>query len=400
MARETSEPREGLMPYAVVVWRYRAFIALLIVMALVATFVITTLMPKYFLSTAALVAPKESVNGALLGGLGGLGVLASSGAVPSVSSLPSLSPNRDLLVSVLRSRTVAEGVVAQFGLQQRYKARYLEDAIRTLQGLTNVGISKEGVISIRVEDTDPRMAADIANYHVDLLDKIVSQYGSSEAGRQRAFLTEQLARAKVALDESEDALRRFQERNRAVVLQDQTRGAIDAAARLRGEIMASEVQLQVMRNFATDVNPEVVALRRRIDEMNRQLSQMQYGERLTAQGSRNRDRSDFEVPFAKVPEVGLDLARLAREVKAQETLVTLLVQQVEQARIAEAKDMPIVQRLDHAVPAERPSRPRMGLHLGVAAVVSLALGVLGAFFRDYAGSLAPTRRFGRATDSA
>jgi tyrosine-protein kinase Etk/Wzc len=397
MTRETSEPQEGLMPYVVVVWRYRAFIALLIVMALVATFVITTLMPKYFLSTAALVAPKESVHGALLGGLGGL---ASSGAAPPVSSLPSLSPNRDLLVSVLRSRTVAEGVVTQFGLQQRYRARYLEDAIRTLQGLTNVGVSKEGVISIRVEDTDPRMAADIANYHVDLLDKIVSQYGSSEAGRQRAFLTEQLARAKVALDESEDALRRFQERNRAVVLQDQTRGAIDAAARLRGEIMASEVQLQVMRNFATDVNPEVVALRRRIDEMNRQLSQMQYGERLTAPGSRNRDRTDFGVPFAKVPELGLDLARLAREVKAQETLVTLLVQQVEQARIAEAKDVPIVQRLDAAVPAERHSRPRMGLHLGVAAAVSLAFGVLAAFGREYARSLAPNRRFGRATDSA
>ena len=161
--------------------------------------------------------------------------------------------------------------------------------------------------------------------------------------------------------------------------------------------MASEVQLQVMRNFATDVNPEVVALRRRIDEMNRQLNQMQYGERLVAQGSRNRDRSDFGVPFAKVPEVGLDLARLAREVKAQETLVTLLVQQVEQARIAEAKDMPIVQRLDRAVPAERHSRPRMGLHLGVAAVVSLALGVLGALGREYARSLAPTSRLGRAT---
>ena len=36
MPRETSEPREGLMPCVVVIWRYRAFIALLIVMALVA----------------------------------------------------------------------------------------------------------------------------------------------------------------------------------------------------------------------------------------------------------------------------------------------------------------------------------------------------------------------------
>jgi capsule polysaccharide export protein KpsE/RkpR len=295
---------------------------------------------------------------------------------------------------------VAEAVVAQFGLRKRYKARYLEDAIRTLQGLTSVGISKEGVISIRVEDTDPEIAAGIANYHIELLDKLVSQYGSSEAGRQRAFLTEQLAHAKASLDESEDTLRRFQERNRAIVLQDQTRGAIDAAARLRGEIMASEVQLQVMRSFATDVNPEVLALRRRIDEMNRHLSQMQYGGNVFVQGLRGRDRNDFGVPFAKVPEVGLELARLTREVKVQETLVTLLVEQVEQARIAEAKDMPIVQRLDRAVPAERHSRPRLGIHLGVAAIVSLILGVLGAFGREYARRVGAGSRPARVSGGA
>ena len=50
---------------------------------------------------------------------------------------------------------------------------------------------------------------------------------------------------------------------------------------------------------------------------------------------------DFTVPFPKVPEVGLELARLTRDVKVQETLVSLLTQQLEQAKIAEAKDMPV-----------------------------------------------------------
>ena len=397
MERDPSEQHESLMTYVFVLWRYRGFIALMSVSALIVTLGFTKLMPKYYQSTAALVAPKESAGGALLGGLGSL---ASLGIIQPMSglSLPSLSPNRDLLVSVLKSRTVAEAVVAQFGLRERYKARYLEDALKRLQGLTSVGISKEGVISIRAEDTDPEIAASIANYHVELLDKLVSQYGSSEAGRQRAFLTEQLAHTKASLDESEDTLRRFQERNRAIVLQDQTRGAIDAAARLKGEIMAAEVQLQVIRNFATDANPEVVALRRRIDEMNRHLGQMQYGGSVDVQGVKGRDRSDFAVPFAKVPEVGLELARLTREVKVQETLVTLLVQQVEQARIAEAKDMPIVQRLDRAVPAERHSRPHLGVNLSLAAVVSLVLGVFGAFGREYARRVAARRRPARVVD--
>jgi hypothetical protein len=139
-----------------------------------------------------------------------------------------------------------------------------------------------------------------------------------------------------------------------------------------------------MRNFATDANPDVVALRRRVDEMNRYLAEMQYGGSIAVRGAPGRDRADFTVPFAKVPEVGLELARLTRDVKVQETLVTLLTQQVEQARLAEAKDTPVVQRLDRAVPAERPSRPRLSISLAVASVMGLALGLGGSFFREYA----------------
>jgi tyrosine-protein kinase Etk/Wzc len=192
-----------------------------------------------------------------------------------------------------------------------------------------------------------------------------------------------MARARVGLESSEQLLKSFQEQNRAIVLQDQTRGAIEAAARLKGEIIAAQVQLQVMQNFATDANPEMVALRRRIDAMNRQLGQMQYGEVSTRTVDANRDRKDFAVPFSRVPEVGLELARLTRDVKIQETLVTLLTQQIEQARIAEAKDTPVVQMLDRAVPSERHAKPRMLLNLLLASVSSLVAGVLLAGFIEY-----------------
>ena len=63
---------------------------------------------------------------------------------------------------------------------------------------------------------------------------------------------------------------------------------------------------------------------------------------------------------------GLELVRLTRDVKIQETLVTLLTQQLEQARIVEAKDIAVVETLDRGVPAERPSKPRLALNLAVA----------------------------------
>ena len=74
----------------------------------------------------------------------------------------------------------------------------------------------------------------------------------------------------------------------------------------------------------------------------------------------------------------MELARLTRDVKIQETLVTLLVQQTEQARMAEGRDYPMVQVLDQAIPAERPSRPRLVLNLLLAGITSLLVGVCGA----------------------
>jgi len=297
-------------------------------------------------------------------------------------SPPSLVPNRDLIVGVLKSRAVAQAVAERFDLMSRFRLRFAGDAVKRLQDATTVSISREGVVSVIVEDTDPKLAADMANFYVEEVDRRVAQYSMGEAGRQRGFLTQQLARAKTDLDEAEQALRRFQEQNRAIVLQEQTRGAIEAAARLKGEILAAQVQLQVMRNFATDANPEVVSLRRRIDEMNRQFTQMQYGV-ADAQSVDDKRRSrDFTVPFAKVPEVGLELARLTRDVKIQETLVALLTQNMEQARLGEARDLPVAQVLDRAVPPDHHVRPRLSVNLAIGGAVGFALGCLLAFVAE------------------
>jgi len=378
------DPKSGdavpVVNFVVVLWRRRLMIAAITLIAVFGAGIWAATTPKIYESTATLVAPKESSGSGMFGGL----VVASGllQQVPGLLSMPSLTSNRDLLVSVLKSRTMAQLVLERFGLQARYRERYQEDALKALQRNTAVSVTREGVIALKVEDTDPQVAAAMANFYVERLDHLVGQYGLGEASRQRIFFTEQLARAKAQLDASEEALRGFQERNRAVVLQEQTRGAIEAAARLRGEIIATEVQVQVMRNFATEANPEVVALRRRIEEMNRQLAQLQYGGSSAA--APNRERRDFAVPFAKVPELGLELVRLTRDVKVQETLVTLLIQQVEQVRIAEAKDFPVAQVLDRAVAAERHSRPRMGVTLAVAAITGVIGGALAAFVLEYA----------------
>jgi tyrosine-protein kinase Etk/Wzc len=375
IGENVSTDEVSLLDYALVVWRWRWMVVAICTASVAVATLVTMMSVKVYESAATLVAPRENQGAGLLGGLAAVAGIGQQAPM----SLPSFAPNRDLLLGVLKSRTVAIAVVDRFKLRERYRVPYADDAIKRLGENTVVTMSREGVIVVRVADPDPDVAAQVANFYVAELDRIVAQYGVGEARGQRAFLTAQLARVKADLEGTEDALRRFQERNRAIVLQEQTRGAIEGAARLKGELMAAQVQLQVMRNFATDVNPEVVALRRRVDEMTRQLADMQYGDKLDGA---EVERRDFVVPLARLPKVGLELARLMRNAKAEETLVALLTQQVEQAQIAEARDTPVVQTLDRAIPAQRPARPHLGLNLGIAGVVGLFGGMLSAFIFD------------------
>jgi capsule polysaccharide export protein KpsE/RkpR len=203
---------------------------------------------------------------------------------------------------------------------------------------------------------------------------------------QRAFIADRLSETERELRRAEEVLRQFQETHKVIALQEQARGAAETAAQLKGEIMASEVQLEVMRKFATDANPEVVKLKQRIQEMKRHLSGMQYGKGwvLPAENRHPGEaRSEIHIPFAQVPELGLELARLMRDVKVQETVYILLTQQLEQAKIAEVRDMPTVQALDKAMPADRKSKPTTVINMAIAGVTSLFVGILLAFFLEY-----------------
>ena len=341
------------------------------------------IMTKIFESKASILAPRESGGG----GAGLAAALAASGAGQFLGGLiPGGGSSRDVFVAILKSRTMGQALVDQFNLKEYYKTKFIGDTIGSIQGATNISVSKEGVISVKVEDKDPKLAADMANAYVTSLDRMFARFGTTEASRQRAFIAERLEKTEKSLKQSEEALRRFQEKNKAIVMQEQTKAAIEAAALVKGQIAAAEVQLEVMRTFATENNPQVVQQKRQIEEMKRQLAQMQYGKGLDLPPEREnpgQPRQDIHLALPKIPELGMELLRLTRDLKVQETVFTVLTQQFEQAKIAEARDTPTVQLLDKAVPAERKSQPKVRLNMAIAGALSLFVGIFLAFFLEY-----------------
>jgi uncharacterized protein involved in exopolysaccharide biosynthesis len=169
-------------------------------------------------------------------------------------------------------------------------------------------------------------------------------------------------------------MRDFQAQHRAIQIDAQTEGALGLAAEVQGRILATQVELELLRQRALPASQEV---QQKSDEL--EALRRQYAD-LTGDNPRlaSRDESGGVFPrFKSVPDMALEYMRLMRDLKIQETLFALLTQQLEQARIEEQKNTPVLSVLDNGEPASRPVFPRkLLLILGAAVAAAVWVGIV------------------------
>src|SRR5574341_320869 len=150
MAEQNYRPYEedevNLLDYWWVVWKYKILVGMLCLTSMLATSIYGFLSPKIYESTATLLMPKEG------GGGGFLSLIATTGLSSFAGAGTSLTPNRDLFFSIIKSRLMAQNVAARFNLKERFRIATTEEAIEAAMGIAKVSQTKEGVIEIRVED--------------------------------------------------------------------------------------------------------------------------------------------------------------------------------------------------------------------------------------------------------
>ncbi len=357
----------------------RAVIAGSFLLGAVLSLGISLLLPNVYESTSSVLPQLESKEGGALAAL--LASPAAGGMAQNLGlGLPGLPTTpTDVFVSILKSRLMADEVIKKFNLMDRYREKTMVETRKELEDHLRITVTKEKVIKVAVEDEDPQVAADMANFYVSNLDRLNRTVTVSKAGQNRAFLERRLNETMESMARAEEALRDFQAKNKTVAVEAQAKVMIEAAAIIQGQITAQEVQLQVMGSYLSPDNPDLARIRSNVEELKKQLATMGSGK--DAKGILSSER--LHPAMVAVPDLALQFGRLFRQVKVQETLFTLLTSQHEQAKIAEARDTPTVQVLDEAVPADKRTRPRILLNVAVAGVLALVIGIFLAFFLDY-----------------
>jgi uncharacterized protein involved in exopolysaccharide biosynthesis len=359
--------------------RRRNLIATILFISLLGTFGVSSLLlPKAYESTATLLPQLDSKEGgnlaALLTATGAGGMAQNLGVgLPSMPTTPT-----DVFVAILKSRVMADEVIAKFNLMAVYDEQTMHETRAELAERVRVTLSKEKVIKLTVEDADPERAADIAAYFVANLDRLNRTLNVSKAGHNREFIGRRLTETHAGLIKAEEDLRDFQRKNKAVAVEAQSKAMIEAAALIQGQITGQEVQLQVMSTYLSPDNPDLSRVRSSIEELKKQLGLLEFGK--GGKGQLPGDR--LHPAMITVPELALQYGRLFRELKVQETLYAMLTSQYEQAKITEARDTPTVQILDQPVPADKNIKPRILFNTLSAGLVGLCAAIVVAYWLE------------------
>jgi capsular polysaccharide transport system permease protein len=364
-------------------WRARRFFWGVAWKALLASMVIAFVVPSHYKSAVRFVPGDNSSNS---GGNSMMGFLSK--AIGGSDSLPSglgldaagLLGNKTsgaFYVEVLKSRTVQDRLINRFDLRARYKKSTYFEARKKLTKFTEIEEDKKsGVITLTVTDYEPKVAAQIANAYVEELNRLAVDLNTSSAHRERQFLEQRLAAAKDDLGHATAGLSQFTSKNSMVDPQNEGRAVMDAAARMQGELIASETELKGLQQIYSDDNIRVRTLKARMAELQSQLKAL-VGRNSDPAAADSSSHSSAPYPSMRtLPALGSRYADLYREAKIQEAVYAFVTQQLEMAKIQEAKELPIVRVMDAGVASEKRSSPIRSLIVAGCVLGALMLACI------------------------
>ncbi len=368
---ESAEDEISLLDLLIVLAQGKRTILTFTLVGAIVSVVVAMLLPKSYQAEAVVMPPKQNTSIASmmesqLGGLGGIASLAG-GAL-------GLKDQNEMYVAMFQSRVVEDQLIHRFGLADVYHAKYMSDARRKLEGHSDIDAkSKDGLIHIKIDDRDPKRAAQLANGYVEEFQRLTEHLAITEAGQRRIFFETQVEEAKGNLGKAEQALVRTQKQTGMIELNSQSRALILAAASIQAQIASKEVQIRSLQTFAASQNAQLIQAQQELSGLRAQLA------KLGASGTGND--ADLVLPRGQVSEAGLEYVRKLRDVKYFETMFEFLARQLESAKLDEAEEGAVVQVVDPAIPPDRRSFPKRGLIVILSTFASFLIGLFAALVR-------------------
>ena len=350
------------------IWRKKRLIFINTFLITILSVIISFLLPNWYSSTAVIITSGSSatnflsmVSGLPIGDLG----------------MSSFNVDISTYIAILESRSVKENIIRKFELISRYKDKDIEYALGTLSDNTEITVSEEGTLILRVFDKDPIVARNMAIQYLVLLDSINQQFGRDKGKSNRLFLEERLNQNKIDLKNTEENLRNFQEEYGVIDIPAQIMANIEEYARIHAVKVETEIQQQIYSQLLNKDDPKLLQNEILLSELNDKLQRV----------ANSGDDYNVLLAFNDIPDLAMKYARLIRELEIQNKILEIILPQYEQARLEENKNIPTIQIIDEPEIAINKAKPHRKIIVIMSFAMSIIVSILFIFGVEYVNKI-------------
>jgi len=352
-----------IIDYLNVLYKWKKFILINLIMILIITTVYTLLIPETFKATSKITLANQQNNG--LGGLATL--LATNNPVASIGSqfLGLSSPGQDLILGLLNSRTLQTDVINKYDLMKYYEIddKNMDKALKAFQSDVSFDQTENGLIEINVINEDPQKAATISNYIVQLTDSMNIQLNIEQARNNKDFIAKRYEKNVQDLKIAEDSMYRFQKKYGVYAVPEQLVTAFEAAGDLETELLKQEISTEYAKNQFGENSNQYKTLTKQKDFIKGKISELKNSKSLSYP-------TNVLVPFEQLPKMIEKYFRFYREIEIQTKIMEFILPMYEQAKVEEQKSIPTLVVIDKAVPPQLKYAPKRAfIILGIAFLV-------------------------------
>lgn len=195
------------------------------------------------------------------------------------------------------------------------------------------------------------------------------------------------------------------------IVSSETIGVNPVVLQLRQKLTDLNVELSGLKSTYPESSPKVIAVKQQIAEVEQMLkkevekvitsqvqtinpmysdliSQLSNEEAklqvlLATKDSVEKVKNEYQIRVALLPKLEQRLLEMERNLRVKENLYMLLLEKLEETKIAEAGVTGNAQIVDRAIVPTVPVKPNKKLTLAIGGVLGIFLGILVAFMREY-----------------
>ena len=292
--------------------------------------------------------------------------------------------NASLLFSSLKSDSMYDYIINKFGIATNpaiigEKSVTKEDLIydkvlKDLKEIIKINYEPNNrIITITAETMIATTSAEIVNEYLNKLD----QFTKGPRKEKLEFVKIQLDKTSKELEESENKLKSFQNQHRLLSIDKRYTETINKLTSLEIKKNEAEITLEQLKSFllnSKDTKSDLSEIKNQCDAETAKLNSI------------NLKITELNKEIENMPDNMLELAKLKRAISVKEKIYSVLNEQYEIAKIAEAEEsyqFKIIDRPRIAIIKSRPSRTKICLNaLLISFFFSLGISLFKEFSKN------------------